>query len=211
MTRANFRDQQLQTVLVAMGISIGKAGIDGVAGQDTNKAIRMGAEKINNEMAGSTTRAQTTQTVSQGDVGTKASMEKLLLDKLKDPKFRQEALDKLAKEPQTENSIKATNVILHAAGFPIRRDLVSGLVSGKIDDSTRVALANTENGKPTSQYMANTVAQATGLKTEEVAGLFPNAPDMRNHFAASSVACIPAEPKAAVVVQRKPEFDPAPS
>jgi len=45
MTRANFRDQQLQTVLVAMGISIGKAGIDGVAGQDTNKAIRMGAEK----------------------------------------------------------------------------------------------------------------------------------------------------------------------
>lgn len=207
MTRANFRDQQLQTVLVAMGISVGRSGIDGIAGSDTNKAIRLGAEKINNEMAaGKTTSAQPI-----ADISTKAGMENLLLDKLKDPKFRQEALDKLGKEPQTENSIKATNVILHAAGFPIQRDLVSRLVSGKMDDSTKEALANTENGKPTSQYMANTVAKATGLSTDQVAGLFPKAPDVGSAFATSTVAPSPAEPRAAVVVQRKPEFDPAPS
>lgn len=187
MTKSNFRDQQIQTVLVCMGISVGKPGIDGDAGPETNKAIRLGSSKIYLEMAGKISTSQAISTVTQGEIGTQANMEKVLLDKLKDPKFRQEALDRLNKiDPPTKDSIVATKVILEASGHKVGRDPVTGMVDGKMNDATRVALANTENGRPTAQFMADTVAQASGLRAEQVAGLFPNAPQVGASFATAS-------------------------
>jgi hypothetical protein len=61
-----------------------------------------------------------------------------------------------------------------------------------MDEATRIALANTENGRVTAQFMANTVAQAAGVKPEQVAGLFPNAPQAGAVFAGAASGVAPA-------------------
>jgi|GEM_PF-3400533 len=152
MTRANASNQKLQAVLFLMDADLGKTGIDGERGPKTNAAITKAANQIYASMAASMTRSDAIDRVNTGDIGTQEGMRKIIADKLKDPAFRATALEKLNQiEPPTKDSITAMQVVLTAAGHDIKgRDPVTGMMSGKMNESTQFASNNTDGGKPSS-------------------------------------------------------------
>jgi len=152
MTRPNASNQKLQAVLFLMDADLGKTGIDGERGPKTNAAVTKAANQIYASMAASMTRSEAISRVNMGDIGTQEGMRKIVEDKLKDPAFRAAALEKLKQvEPPTKDSITAMQVVLAAAGHDIKgRDPVTGMMSGKMNESTQFALNNTDGGKPSS-------------------------------------------------------------
>lgn len=133
MARPNPIDQKLQSVLYAMGVSLGKHGLDGIRGADTDAAVSVGAAMI-------------------GKSGKPEDMRKALVDQLKEPKFRNWALAKLDEMPKNQETIMAMQTVLAAAGHSTLyiRDPVTGLMNGKMNEATKAALANTRDGMPTS-------------------------------------------------------------
>lgn len=132
--RALARDQEMQAVLHVMGYSLGRHGLDGKIGSVTRAAMQQFAEDHGMKAAGL------------------EDIKKSLLAKMKDPSFRQDALDKLANEPQTKDNIKAMQWNLAEAGHSdlYMRDPVTRLMTGRMNDQTENALKETEHGKPTA-------------------------------------------------------------
>jgi hypothetical protein len=133
MGRPNAADQKLQAVLYIMGMPLGRHGIDGDRGPDTTIAMRAGASRM-------------------GALSSADEMRQAIVDKLKDPKFRDAALEKLKEMPQNKDTIIAMQTVLGAVGHDTMRmrDPVSGMMTGKMNEATQTALANTEGGKPTA-------------------------------------------------------------
>lgn len=150
MAKTSPVDQKLQAVLYAMGVSLGKHGLDGERGPDTNAAVNIGASLI-------------------GKTGSPEEMRKALVDQLKDHKFRNAALARLEEMPKNKETTIAMQTVLAAAGHSTlyMRDPVTGLMNGKMNEATKFALENTDNGMPTA--LVNTPASAIQVaRAEEV-------------------------------------------
>ena len=139
--QANPQDQKIQSVLHAMGYDLGKHGVDGSKGDDTKFAMRQFA-------------------LSHGvSIHEMAAVQQAILDKLKDPSFRERTLDYLKTLPQTRDNVVATKWVLEAAGHSTSgmKDQI-GLMTAKMDKSAQYALEHTVNG----QVDATVVASAVG-------------------------------------------------
>ncbi len=132
---ASPRDQEIQAVLYAEGESVGKHGLDGIIGKDTKAAMQAYADKH-----------------GFGD----ESLDKIgdkILEKMRDPAFREKALDTLQSMPQTHDTIAASQWALTRAGHNDygMRDLVTRMMNGENTAVTVKALEQTEHGFPTEQ------------------------------------------------------------
>ena len=142
----NAVDQKVQSVLYLMDKLTG-SGIDGIKGEKTIMALRSAGNAMGMG--------------SMADKGDMVKIEQALKDKLKDPKFRDAALEKLSQvDPPTKDSISATQTVLAAAGHTIPRDPVTGLVSGKMDGATSFALAHTVGGMPDKEAYASVLPES---------------------------------------------------
>ena len=149
MSRANAQDQKLQAVLLAMGATI---DVDGIKGPKTKAVVSAAAEKMGIDHLPA------------------AEQEKAIVAQLKNPKFRKDALDALKKMQQNNDTIATTQWVLAAVGHDTlkMRDMTSGMMNGRMNDATKSALINTEDGKLTAGALAS-----VGIKddTIRVAGL----------------------------------------
>ena len=181
--KANPRDQKIQSVLYIMDKPLGKHGLDGIIGDDTLTAMR-----------GATSR--------YGDAS-RAEMEQRLLDKLKDPKFREAALEKLKDMPQNKETIAATKWVLEAAGHPTAgmKDPVTGMMTGKMDKATEYALAHTQGGNVDATVVASAVGR-DNIGTRDTIMASKSGSDFSKSFASAmegrQVAQAPATPAPAI-------------
>ncbi len=129
------RDQEIQAVLYAEGQSVGKHGLDGIIGKDTKAAMQAYADKhgFGNE--------------DLDKIGDR------ILEKMRDPAFRDRALDNLKSMPQTHDTIAASQWALVRAGHNDygMRNLVSRMMNGEKTAVTTKALEQTEHGFPTEE------------------------------------------------------------
>jgi len=151
--KPNGYDQRLQTVMLLLNTLEG-TGVDGRKGDGTTGSLN-----------------KTSIALGMGPIKSSEDsfkVQQALMAKLKDPQFLENALAKLKEMPQNKDTIAAMQVVLVAAGHPLQRDVVTGMVSGKMDGATKFALENTVNGRPnerayaagglppeTAQYVAN--------------------------------------------------------
>lgn len=157
MGKANVSDQKLQAVLYIMGADLGRTGIDGDSGPKTFEATRKAADKIYASMAGGMSNSEAISTVLKGDIGSRDHMRQVVTKKLEDPEFRAAALEKLKEMPQNKDTIIAMQTVLQAAYGNTLYDVTNKngkLMTGVMDDATRVALKMTEGGRPSEAVFA---------------------------------------------------------
>lgn len=132
------RDQEIQAVLYVGGYDLGKYGVDGKIGKVTENAMAQYAK--DHGLEGMDTKA----------IGDE------ILKRMKDPEFRQDALNKLAEMPENKNTVVAQQWMLHRSGHDDlhMRDLVTRLMTGDKNEQTQYALTNTEKGIVSDQVMA---------------------------------------------------------
>lgn len=133
----NPRDQEIQSVLYSANYKIGASGVDGVAGRETNIALKQYAKA--NGLDDNDLKAV-------GD---------FILKRMKDPSFRQSMLDNLATKPQNTDTIRATQWVMERSfqNVPGMRDLETRLMTGKNSAALRTAVAETEGGLPSKRVL----------------------------------------------------------
>ncbi len=166
----NPRDQKIQAVLSVMGFDLGRHGVDGSIGSASIKAEKEFAKKFGI------------------DPNDKAKTEQAILDKLKDPKFRADALEKLKDQPQIRDNVVATKWVLDAAGHPTlgMKDPATGLMTGNMDSRTKYALENTVNGNVGAAVVTAAVG-AENSQTRDTILASKNIPNVNASFAGAAV------------------------
>ena len=176
MAKPNLRDQQLQSVLYLLNAPLGPEGIDGNRGKNTTLAMTSAAVRIG---------------VFSKDA---QEMQNNLIKKLEDPGFRDAAMQKLkAIDPPTKDSIIAMQTVLMAGDFGNKAMLdKNGMVNGKMNEATRVAIADYDSGKPSGFSYAD----AGGKISPTQAAVFAGGASLQDKFspAASGEAVAVAAP-----------------
>lgn len=133
----NPRDQEIQSVLHSMSYNLGPHGVDGVAGKDTNAALKQYASA--NGLDGNDLKAV-------GDS---------ILQRMKDPAFRQTMLDNLNTKPQNADTIRATQWVMERSYQNVSgmRDPVTRLMTGRNSEALRTAVAETQDGLPSDRVL----------------------------------------------------------
>lgn len=135
----NPRDQEIQSVLYSMNYNVGSRGVDGMAGRDTNTAMKQYAS--DRGLDGNDLKAV-------GDA---------ILANMKDPAFRQKMLENLAAKPQNSSTIRATQWVMERSyqNVPGMQDPVTRLMTGKDSQALRTAVAETDRGVPSDRVLSS--------------------------------------------------------